>query len=256
MSRARVGAVTSQGDFAQRSSVVRTNYPTLLGTGVTVGVLSDSFNCYAVYAAPGSGVPVSGNQGYAYNGFTADYATDVSTRRSAFGGRRARGGGVPRAMARPRSCRSRMKGRAMLQIVHDVAPGAALAFYTAEGAGSEADLPAASANWPPPARKSSLTTWGTSTSRSSRMASSRRRSMPSKRKGSRISRPPATMETSPTRTPHRASRRPRPAARTPASICSISTARARPSPRRFRSPFRRSPRATCSPWWWSGISPM
>ena len=46
---------------------------------MTVGVLSDSFNCYAVYAVPGSGVPVSGNEGYAYNGFTADYATDVST---------------------------------------------------------------------------------------------------------------------------------------------------------------------------------
>ncbi len=79
MARAHAGAVTSQGDFAQRSSVVRANYPTLDGTGITVGVLSDSFNCYAVYAQPGSGVPVSGNQGYASNGFTADYATDVST---------------------------------------------------------------------------------------------------------------------------------------------------------------------------------
>ena len=54
-------------------------------------------------------------------------------------------------------------------------------------------LPAASASSPPPARRSSPTTWAISMSRSFRMASSRRRSMPSKRKGWRISPPPATM---------------------------------------------------------------
>jgi hypothetical protein len=137
MPRARTGAVTSQGDFAQRSSVVRTNYPTLLGTGVRVGVLSDSFNCYAVYAEPNSGVPASGNEGYAYNGFTADYATDVST------------GDLPSGVdvveeasclnyGAPTQLPFGDEGRAMLQIVHDVAPGAALAFYTAEN--SEADF--------------------------------------------------------------------------------------------------------------------
>jgi hypothetical protein len=137
MPRARAGAATSQGDFAQRSSVVRTNYPTLLGTGVTVGVLSDSFNCYAAYAAPGSGVPVSGNEGYAYNGFTADYATDVST------------GDLPATVdvleeadclhyGAPTELPFSDEGRAMLQVVHDVAPGASLAFYTAED--SEADF--------------------------------------------------------------------------------------------------------------------
>jgi len=76
MPRTRTGAVTSQGDFAQRSDVLRIDYPTITGAGITVGVLSDSFNCYAVYAEPGSGVPVSGYDGYAFNGFTADYATD------------------------------------------------------------------------------------------------------------------------------------------------------------------------------------
>jgi hypothetical protein len=79
MPRARTGAVTSQGDYAQRSSVVRANYPSLTGAGITVGVLSSSFNCYAVYAEPNSGVPASGNEGYAPNGYTADYATDIST---------------------------------------------------------------------------------------------------------------------------------------------------------------------------------
>jgi len=137
MSRARVGAVTSQGDFAQRSDVVRTNYPSINGSGITVGVLSDSFNCYAVYAEPGSGVPVSGNQGYAYNGFTADYATDVST------------GDLPGNVnvleeadclnyGAPTQLPFGDEGRAMLQIVYDVAPGASLAFYTADN--SEADF--------------------------------------------------------------------------------------------------------------------
>ncbi len=138
MSRTRTGAVASQGDFAQRSSVVRTNYPALLGTGVTVGVLSDSFNCYAAYAAAGSGVPASGNAGYAPNGFTADYATDVST------------GDLPTnvnvleevsnclSYGQPTQLPYSDEGRAMLQIVHDVAPGAGLAFYTADN--SEADF--------------------------------------------------------------------------------------------------------------------
>jgi Subtilase family len=137
MPRARMGAVSSQGDYAQRSDIVRTNNPTLTGAGITVGVLSDSFNCYAVYAEPGSGVPVSGNEGYAYNGFTADYATDVSS------------GDLPSNVkileeadclnyGAPTQLPFGDEGRAMLQVVHDVAPGASLAFYTAEN--SEADF--------------------------------------------------------------------------------------------------------------------
>src|SRR5262249_8015915 len=69
LSRRRAGAVTSQGDFAIRTSAVRSAKAWLDGTGVTVGVLSDSFNCYQTYA--GSGVPAGGNAGYAQNGFTA-----------------------------------------------------------------------------------------------------------------------------------------------------------------------------------------
>src|SRR6185312_15652664 len=49
MPRARSGAVTSQGDFALHSDVLRRTYTTLDGTGVTVGALSDSYNCYPVY---------------------------------------------------------------------------------------------------------------------------------------------------------------------------------------------------------------
>jgi hypothetical protein len=137
MSRTRTAAVTSQGDYAQRSDVVRTKNPTLTGAGITVGVLSDSFNCYAVYAAPGSGVPVSGYAGYASKGFTADYATDIST------GNLPSGVTVPEDAdclnyGAPTQLPFSDEGRAMLQVVHDVAPGASLAFYTADI--SEADF--------------------------------------------------------------------------------------------------------------------
>ncbi|HLN49979.1 MAG TPA: S8 family serine peptidase [Steroidobacteraceae bacterium] len=136
MPRTRAGLVTSQGDFAQRSLVVRTNYPTLVGTGITVGVLSDSFNCYAVYAAAGT-PSASGRGGYAQNGFTADGATDESN------------GDLPATVnvlkeadcpiyGAPYQEPFGDEGRAMLQIVHDVAPGASLAFYT--GDNSEADF--------------------------------------------------------------------------------------------------------------------
>jgi hypothetical protein len=137
MPRTRTGAVTSQGDYAQRSDVVRVDHPALTGAGMTVGVLSDSFDCFAAYAQPGSGVPVSGQQGYASNGFTADYATDVAS------------GDLPSNVnvlkeancldyGAPTQLPFSDEGRAMLQIVHDVAPGAGLAFYTAEN--SEADF--------------------------------------------------------------------------------------------------------------------
>jgi hypothetical protein len=136
MPRRRSGAVTSQGDFVQQSAAVRSS-DSLTGAGVTVGVLSDSFNCYSVYANPANGVPVSGYAGYAFNGFTADYATDVTT------------GDLPSTVdvLEEASCLDYDaplqppfgdEGRAMLQIVHDVAPGASLAFYTAEE--SEADF--------------------------------------------------------------------------------------------------------------------
>jgi hypothetical protein len=146
MPHTRTGAVTSQGDFAQRSDLIRMSYPTLTGSGITVGVLSDSFNCYAVYAQPNSGVPASGPQGYAPNGFTADAEQDVAS------------GDLPANVdvlaepytespsatgdclnyGAPEQLPFTDEGRAMLQIVHDVAPGASLAFYTADD--SEADF--------------------------------------------------------------------------------------------------------------------
>jgi hypothetical protein len=131
MSRTRTGAVTSQGDFVQHSDTVR-SANALTGAGITVGVLSDSYDCYAQYAAPGSGVPASGYSGYAFNGFTATAAMDISS------------GDLPttvNVLEEAPSCFNYGapiltplgdEGRAMLQIVHDVAPGAGLAFYTAD----------------------------------------------------------------------------------------------------------------------------
>jgi hypothetical protein len=140
------GAVALQGDYVQNSALVRSSYSGITGAGVTVGVLSDSFDCYAVYAEPGSGVPVSGNEGYAPNGFTADYATDVSTGALPAGVEvlaepytsTPSAAGNCLAYGAPTQTPFSDEGRAMLQIVHAVAPGAALAFYTADD--SEADF--------------------------------------------------------------------------------------------------------------------
>jgi hypothetical protein len=134
---ARTGSVESQGDFAQGTAQLRSTYPTLTGRGITIGVLSDSFNCYAAYAAPGSGVPVSGQQGYAPNGFTADAERDVAT------------GDLPANVdvleeadcldyGYPTQLPFTDEGRALLQVAYDVAPGSSLAFYTADN--SEADF--------------------------------------------------------------------------------------------------------------------
>ncbi len=139
MPRTRTGAVTSQGDFVQHSDVVRSVH-SLTGAGVTVGVLSDSYDCYPVYAA--NNVPAGGFAGYANNGFLATAATDVSTgdlpsNVNVLEEAEAGQGGCM-AYGAPTQLPFGDEGRAMLQIVHDVAPGASLAFYTAEN--SEADF--------------------------------------------------------------------------------------------------------------------
>src|SRR5262245_38389188 len=94
-----VGLVTSQGDQAMRSNVARTKFG-VNGTGVRVGVLSNSFNCLgsaATDVANNDLSPVTVIQEIS----DCTGATD--------------------------------EGRAMLQIVHDVAPGTSLLFATADG---------------------------------------------------------------------------------------------------------------------------
>ena len=100
LSKTNAGQVTSQGDHVMRSDLARNTFE-VDGTGVTVGVLSDSFNCLG--------------------GFDADKAS----------------GDLPASVEVTQElsgCSSGSdEGRAMLQIVHDVAPGAALSFATYRG---------------------------------------------------------------------------------------------------------------------------
>ncbi len=96
------GSVTSQGDIALRAIAARTSHG-VDGTGVTVGVLSDSFNTLGGAAAdiangdlPAAGVPVIGGES-AYCG-TVVFCVD--------------------------------EGRAMAQIIYDMAPGVDILFHT------------------------------------------------------------------------------------------------------------------------------
>jgi Calx-beta domain/Subtilase family len=91
------GAVTSQGDAALRSDTARANLG-VNGAGITVGVLSNSFNCL----------------GGAANDITNGDLSPVTV------------------IQEISNCTTGTdEGRAMLQIVHDVAPGANLAFASA-----------------------------------------------------------------------------------------------------------------------------
>jgi hypothetical protein len=92
-----VGLVTSQGDQAMRADVARATFG-VDGTEVTAGVLSDSFNCLG--------------------GATADVDSDDLSP-------------VTVIQELPDCTDGTDEGRAMLQLVHDVAPGASLAFATA-----------------------------------------------------------------------------------------------------------------------------
>src|SRR5215469_2185604 len=127
MSRTRAAPVTSEGDFAQGSAALRSAHG-VSGAGITVGVLSDSFDCYAYYAA--NGFLPGGLEGYAQNGFTAAAEQDKAD------------GALPATVnvlqeancaeyGQPLQLPFSDEGRALLQVVHDVAPGASLAFYSA-----------------------------------------------------------------------------------------------------------------------------
>jgi len=98
ITRRRAGSVTSEGDRAMRADIARANLG-VSGAGVKVGALSDSFNCKAGAAANVT-------------------AGDLSA--------------VQVVKETPSCVGATDEGRALLQIVHDVAPAAALAFATTE----------------------------------------------------------------------------------------------------------------------------
>lgn len=91
------GKVTSQGDKAMRSDIARQTY-SVDGAGVKVGVISDSYN-----ALGGAPAGVASGDLPANVQVIDDYLSDDAID----------------------------EGRAMAEIVHDVAPGAAIAFNTA-----------------------------------------------------------------------------------------------------------------------------
>jgi hypothetical protein len=95
------GRVTSQGDAVMRANTARTTFG-VDGTGILVGVLSDSYNCLG------------------------GAATDII-----FDDLPAAGVNVIQEDPPGGPCAGADEGRAMLQIVHDVAPGANLSFATA-----------------------------------------------------------------------------------------------------------------------------
>ncbi len=93
----RVGSVTSQGDAALRADIARSAYG-VTGSGVKVGILSDSYNALGGAAAGvASGDLPSG----------VEVLSDLPT-----------GEGTD-------------EGRAMAELVHDIAPGSPIAFHTA-----------------------------------------------------------------------------------------------------------------------------
>ncbi len=105
----QVGQVTSQGQTVLHADLVQDmGYD---GTGIKIGALSDTFNLYAAGQDP-KGIPDTAQ----YDQIMGDLPTlgvqDISDFSI----------GVPTD-----------EGRGMLQIAHDIAPGASLAFATAEG---------------------------------------------------------------------------------------------------------------------------
>jgi PKD repeat protein len=101
------GSVTSQGDVALLADVARGNF-SLNGAGVAVGVLSDSYNVSTLHSVDEADDIASG-----------DLPVDVNVLSEYF------------------LCGLLVvcidEGRAMLQIVYDLAPGADLLFQTAQG---------------------------------------------------------------------------------------------------------------------------
>ena len=103
MWQTNIGVTSSQGDSAMHTNLVRKNLG-VNGTGVTVGVLSDSYNYLNTANADvlSGDLPGTGNP----NGYTDNVIVLQDNGNTD-------------------------EGRAMLQIIHDVAPGAKLAFATA-----------------------------------------------------------------------------------------------------------------------------
>ncbi|MGC2061796.1 MAG: hypothetical protein WA610_02380, partial [Thermodesulfovibrionales bacterium] len=105
------GMSVSEGDTQLKAASARTSF-SLSGSGVKVGILSDSYNTYAAAVTHAADDVASGDLPGAGNNCSGQ-TTEVDVLSDT----------TPYA--------SYDEGRAMLQIVHDLAPGAALSFATA-----------------------------------------------------------------------------------------------------------------------------
>lgn len=105
--RTNAGLVTTQGDRAQGSAKARTTYG-VDGSGVRVGILSDSYTCLTGPIFPGQ----------MFTMMRQDIKNDDLP-------------ATNKILADDACSGSNDEGRAIGQIVHDVAPGASIAFHTA-----------------------------------------------------------------------------------------------------------------------------
>jgi len=110
LAMARRGTVTSQGDRSLRADRARREAG-VNGRGVRIGVLSDSYDC-----APGAFVEGAPFTRAAQDIANHDLPRDIR---------------VLKDLVEVPSEDCSDEGRAMMQLVHDVAPGASQAFYTA-----------------------------------------------------------------------------------------------------------------------------
>jgi subtilisin family serine protease len=110
LAMARAGSVLSQGDRSLRADLARRESG-VNGRGIRVGVLSDSYDC-----APGAFEPGAPFTRAAQDVANGDLPRNVL---------------VLKDLAPAPSDDCSDEGRAMMQLIHDVAPGAPLAFYTA-----------------------------------------------------------------------------------------------------------------------------
>ncbi len=95
-SNKNVGSITSQGDVAMRADIARTDF-SVNGSGILVGTLSDSYDCLS---------------GAAADVLSGDLPSGVNVLDDS-------------------ACAATDEGRGMMQLIADVAPGAAQAFHTA-----------------------------------------------------------------------------------------------------------------------------
>ncbi len=110
MARCPAGAMVSEGDAQLRAAAARGRFG-VDGSGVTVGVLSGSYDVETTTQVNAADDIAAGDLPGVGN--PCGYSTPVQV------------------LAESRVGAGRDEGRAMLQIVHDMAPGAALAFATA-----------------------------------------------------------------------------------------------------------------------------